>query len=127
MEILAFLDLRDIAAAIANQLPLGVQRRVELARALAARPRLLLLDEPASGLSHAEAERLMADVRAIRDAGVTVLLIEHNMQFVMGLCESITVLDQGEVICTGTPEQAHSNPRVIEAYLGKEEPSHADG
>lgn len=125
MEILGFLDLEGIAHAKANELPLGTQRRVELARALAARPLLLLLDEPASGLSHAEAERLMRDIRAIRDAGVTVLVIEHNMRFVMGLCESITVLDQGEVICIGTPKEANSNPRVIEAYLGKEEHAHA--
>lgn len=126
MDILVFLDLHPLAHAMAKELPLGIQRRVELARALAAKPLLLLLDEPASGLSHAEADRLMADIRAIRDAGVTVLLIEHNMRFVMGLCEKITVLDQGEVICVGTPEQANSDPRVIEAYLGKEE-NHAGG
>jgi len=124
-EILEFLDLDGVAGAMASELPLGIQRAVALARALAANPVLLLLDEPASGLSHAEAGRLMANVRAIRDAGITVLLIEHDMRFVMGLCESITVLDRGEVICTGTPAEVSSNPRVVEAYLGKEEVSHA--
>ncbi|NDH54507.1 MAG: ATP-binding cassette domain-containing protein, partial [Betaproteobacteria bacterium] len=124
-EILEFLNLDGVATAMATQLPLGVQRSVALARALAANPALLLLDEPASGLSHAEAGQLMANVRAIRDAGITVLLIEHDMRFVMGLCESITVLDRGEVICTGTPAEVSSNPRVVEAYLGKEEQSRA--
>ena len=123
--ILKFLDLEGLKDAMANQLPLGTQRRVELARALAAGPTLLLLDEPASGLTHSEADRLMADVRAIRDSGITVLLIEHDMRFVMGLCDSITVLDRGEVICIGTPDEARANPRVIEAYLGKENTSHA--
>jgi ABC-type branched-subunit amino acid transport system ATPase component/ABC-type branched-subunit amino acid transport system permease subunit len=123
--ILKFLDLEGLKDAMANQLPLGTQRRVELARALAAGPTLLLLDEPASGLTHSEADRLMADVRAIRDSGITVLLIEHDMRFVMGLCDSITVLDRGEVICIGTPDEARANPRVIEAYLGKENASHA--
>ena len=121
-QILDFLDLGAVAGSMANQLPLGVQRSVALARALASQPTLLLLDEPASGLNHAEAGRLMANVRAIRDAGITVLLIEHDMRFVMGLCESITVLDQGEVICTGTPAQVSVNTRVVEAYLGKVEP-----
>jgi ABC-type branched-subunit amino acid transport system ATPase component/ABC-type branched-subunit amino acid transport system permease subunit len=124
-SILKFLDLEGLKDAMANQLPLGTQRRVELARALAAGPTLLLLDEPASGLTHSEADRLMADVRALRDSGITVLLIEHDMRFVMGLCDSITVLDRGEVICIGTPAEARANPRVIEAYLGKENAAHA--
>ncbi|WP_255358657.1 hypothetical protein [Micromonospora sp. M42] len=98
-----------------------MQRRLEIARAMVAEPRLLMLDEPASGLTAGEAAALMDDVRRIRSAGVTVLLIEHNMRFVMGLSDSVTVLDHGRVIFDGSPQRAQSDPAVVAAYLGEVE------
>jgi ABC-type branched-subunit amino acid transport system ATPase component len=121
LDLLAFLDLDRFAHEHADVLPLGLQRRVEIARALAARPALLLLDEPASGLTAGEAARLMEDVEAIRDNGTSVLLIEHNMRFVMGLSHSITALDHGSVIFDGTPAAARLDPDVVRAYLGDDE------
>ncbi|MBB5113434.1 branched-chain amino acid transport system permease protein [Micromonospora echinospora] len=118
---LATLGLERYADTPAESLPLGVQRRLEIARAMVAEPRLLMLDEPASGLTAAEAAALMDDVRRIRAAGVTVLLIEHNMRFVMGLSDSVTVLDHGRVIFDGSPQRAQSDPAVVAAYLGEVE------
>ncbi|GIM44893.1 ABC transporter ATP-binding protein [Collibacillus ludicampi] len=106
---------------IAKNLPYGEQRRLEIARALAARPKLLLLDEPAAGMNPQETHELMNLIRWIRDEfDLTILLIEHDMSLVMGVCERIYVLDHGQIIAHGTPDEIRNNPKVIEAYLGQE-------
>jgi branched-chain amino acid transport system permease protein len=117
-EILERYGLVDFAEADPSALPYGIQRRIEIARAMAARPRLLLLDEPAAGLNGEEVQQLIRIVRSIRDSGTTVILIEHNMGLVMSLCERITVLNSGRVIAEGTPREVVAAPEVIEAYLG---------
>ncbi len=105
----------------ARDLPLGVKKRLEIARALALQPRLLLLDEPSGGLRYEESAQLMDLIRQVCDQGIGVLLIEHNMQVVMDLCKRIVVLDHGSKIAEGSPGEIRSNPQVIQAYLGKEE------
>lgn len=112
--------LRLYARQIAKNLPLGIKKRLEIARALALKPRLLLLDEPSGGLRFEESVQLMELIRQIREQGIGVLLIEHNMQVIMDLCKRIVVLDHGAKIAEGSPEEIRSNPQVIQAYLGKE-------
>ena len=103
-----------------SQLPLGERKLVGIARALAMKPKLLMLDEPAGGLAAHEVERLVQLIYALREQGLTLFIVEHNMPFVMSLSERIVVLDEGKKIAEGTPDQVRSNERVIKAYLGEE-------
>lgn len=120
MELLKVLDLADEANTRSADLSYGMQRRLEIARAMATQPKLLLLDEPAAGMNPNEKEDLMHTVRKLRDEhGKTVLVIEHDMRFVMNLCENIVVLDHGEEIAQGPPAEIRNDPGVIAAYLGE--------
>ncbi len=120
-ELLTWLKLEKKSDLLADSLSYGEQRKLEFARALATEPRLLLLDEPVAGMNPSEKAELMEEIRAIRDRGYGVFLIEHDMRFVMGLCERIAVLNFGRIIAEGPPEAIRSNPDVIEAYLGRDD------
>ena len=122
LELLEIFHMADLANAQAGSLPYGAQRRLEIMRALATGPKLLLLDEPAAGMNPSETAELTETIRRIRDEfNIAVLLIEHDMSLVMGICEGIAVLNFGRIIAKGTPDEIRNKPQVIEAYLGKKE------
>jgi branched-chain amino acid transport system ATP-binding protein len=119
----ALLELAGLAAyrdAAANELPIGAQKLLEVIRALMARPRLMLLDEPAAGLNDAETAELAALLRAVRANGITLVVVEHNMSLVMGVADQVIVLDAGSIVASGTPAEIQANPRVVAAYVGEE-------
>jgi branched-chain amino acid transport system ATP-binding protein len=120
-EVMAFFGLTELRDRPAKSLPYGIQRKVEMARAVTARPKLLLLDEPVAGMNHDEAEEIRALMIRLRDTGLTILLIEHDMNFVMRLCDYLYVLDFGVLIAEGKPEEVRANPVVLDAYLGKDD------
>ena len=122
LELLSIFSMEDMAGHQAGSLPYGAQRRLEIVRALATNPSLLLLDEPAAGMNPSETAELMNNIRKIRDTfQIAIMLIEHDMSLVMGICEGICVLNFGQIIAKGTAEEIQSNPTVIEAYLGKQQ------
>ena len=120
-ELLAVFHMEDLADHVAANLPYGQQRKLEIARALATNPKVLLLDEPAAGMNPTETAELMETISIIRKKfGISILLIEHDMSLVMSICERLVVIDYGMIIATGTPQEIARNPKVIGAYLGGE-------
>ena len=127
MELLDFMGMADLAQQRAGSLPYGAQRRLEIVRALATNPAIILLDEPAAGMNPSETAELMEHIRLIRGTfQIAIMLIEHDMNLVMGVCEGIAVVNYGKIIAKGTPDQIRTNPEVIEAYLGKKGAANAE-
>ena len=120
-EILQYLGIDDVCDEIASNLPYGSQRKVEIGRALASEPNLILLDEPSAGMNQSETLELMELIRGIRDRDITIIVIEHNMQFMMNLCDRIAVLNFGKLLTVGVPQEVQDNQEVIDAYLGSSE------